>query len=75
MHADDEALVLHERASAAPYLANAPHEGPDEPLLLRHDAGNGVHPSPGLATFNAKGSAEGGAAALSWAVRLICQVL
>ena len=31
-----------ERASAAPNLATAPHDGPDEPLLLHHDPTDGT---------------------------------
>ena len=35
-----------ERASAASHLANAPHDGPDEPLLLRHDPPDGMRFPP-----------------------------
>ena len=57
-----EALSAH--ASAAPNLANAPHDGPDEPLLLRYDPGGGapsflcnyiqctIHPIPALPCCN-----------------------
>ena len=38
----DAAEALSVRASAAPNLANAPHDGPDEPLLLRYDPGGGA---------------------------------
>ena len=31
-----------DQASGASHLANAPHDGPDEPLLLRHDPTDGV---------------------------------
>ena len=38
----DAAEALSVRAPAAPNLANAPHDGPDEPLLLRYDPGGGA---------------------------------
>ena len=43
LHAGADAMEAPSaRASAAPNLANAPHDGPDEPLLLRYDPGGGA---------------------------------
>lgn len=45
MFADRPEDDVRERASAAPNLANAPHDGPDEPLLLHYKAENGMAPT------------------------------
>ena len=40
--ADKREAISNERASASPNLATAPHDGPDEPLLLHHDPSDGA---------------------------------
>lgn len=40
--ADKPEDIAVERASAAPNLAIAPHDGPDEPLLLCHNPSDGT---------------------------------
>ena len=46
MSADKPEDAVMERASAAPNLATAPQDGPDEPLLLHHDPSDGASHQP-----------------------------
>lgn len=58
LHADVTGQSLPRRATAAPKLANALHDGPDEPLLLHHDSHGGMYRPLGMIAFGMSPSAN-----------------